>query len=299
MVGAGLCVCGVLAVAACGGGRGTPTISIPAASGRPKPPPAGAVVLAREAGRFALGLAVSPRTGGRLALTATVVGPDGRGADGLDVSFMTAGTGVRARTCGSGCYTASVPRAAAVSVRVGGRTVRFPLPGRIPAPAAGALVHRATTIFRRLHSVAYVEALSSAPGTGIVTRWTLIAPDRLEYRIRGGASGIVIGERRWDKASPRSHWVRSATQILRAPQPLWGSEPPSNAHLLATERPKGRLVDVVSFYQPAIPAWFTIRLDRRTLRPLSLEMTAAAHFMHHDYLSFDRPLKIRPPEHGS
>jgi len=36
-----------------------------------------------------------------------------------------------------------------------------------------------------------------------------------------------------------------------------------------------------SFFAPAIPAWFTIDVDRRTWRTLQLEMIGAAHFMHH------------------
>ena len=51
---------------------------------------------------------------------------------------------------------------------------------------------------------------------------------------------------------------------------------------------------MVSLLNRSIPAWFTISLDRKLL-PRSLDMTAAAHFMHHDYLSFNRPLRIEPP----
>ena len=35
--------------------------------------------------------------------------------------------------------------------------------------------------------------------------------------------------------------------------------------------------------------------DKTTGRTLELDMTAAAHFMHHDYLRFNGPLAIRPP----
>jgi hypothetical protein len=52
---------------------------------------------------------------------------------------------------------------------------------------------------------------------------------------------------------------------------------------------------VVSFFAPAIPAWFTVDLDRRTFRTSGLEMTAAAHFMHHRYSGFDAPARVEPP----
>jgi len=46
---------------------------------------------------------------------------------------------------------------------------------------------------------------------------------------------------------------------------------------------------------PSTPAWFTVAIDRATYRPLRLRMTAAAHFMTHRYLEFNRPLTIEPP----
>jgi hypothetical protein len=52
---------------------------------------------------------------------------------------------------------------------------------------------------------------------------------------------------------------------------------------------------VVSFANPSTPAWFTAWIDRSTYRPLRLRMTAAAHFMTHDYVAFNRPLRISPP----
>jgi len=51
----------------------------------------------------------------------------------------------------------------------------------------------------------------------------------------------------------------------------------------------------VSFVNPSTPAWFTVAIDRATYRPLRLRMTAAAHFMTHRYLEFNRPLAIEPP----
>ena len=55
----------------------------------------------------------------------------------------------------------------------------------------------------------------------------------------------------------------------------------------------GRPAWVVSFANPTTPAWFTAVIDRATYRPLRLHMTAAAHFMTHRYLEFDRPLTDR------
>jgi len=52
---------------------------------------------------------------------------------------------------------------------------------------------------------------------------------------------------------------------------------------------------VVSFFDPQLPGWFEGTLDPATNRPLELKMTAAAHFMHHRYTDFNRPLQIVKP----
>ena len=248
----------------------------------PKLPPKDAVVLAKQDGRLAVGLAARP-AGARTAVQATVVGPSNTGVKGLRVSF----NGKPAAPCGSGCYRAVIPGSPRVNVVVSGRTLRFDLSSR--AQKATALVRRATRAFRKLRSVSYVERLASGPGRAVVSRWRLEAPDRLEYKIRGGTAGIVIGKRRWDRTGRR--WIPSPSQRLRMPAPTWGSAD-ANAHVLESQ---GSFV-VVSLLNRSLPAWFTIRFDRRTLLPRSLDMAAAAHFMRHRYTSFNRPLQIRPPK---
>jgi hypothetical protein len=65
--------------------------------------------------------------------------------------------------------------------------------------------------------------------------------------------------------------------------------------VLSEARVDGRPVWVVSFTNPTAPAWFTVWIDRESYRTLRLRMTAAAHFMFHRYLEFDRPLRIVAP----
>jgi hypothetical protein len=140
-----------------------------------------------------------------------------------------------------------------------------------------------------LRSVDYVERLASSPANKVVAEFTLERPDRLEYRIRGGADGIIIGPRRWDR--PRGGtWVPSPQDPTSQPEPIWAGHS-TNAYLLETTP----TTYVVSFLKPTGPAWFTLRLDRRTLLPRSLRMTAPAHFMTHRYTSFNAAPKIRAP----
>ncbi len=262
-------------------------------------PPSGAVVLGEQAGRLAVALAARPASGGGQRFTATVLSPSGTGVDDLQLTFGV--EGARGSTlepgvpCGSGCYaatTGNVGKPKRVTVNFAGETagrVRFALPSTWPAPPATALVNRATQKFRALHSVRYRERLASSPQNRISTLWTQVAPDRLQYSIRGGADGILIGGTRWDRTKPSGAWVKSTFQPIAAPTPIWPRNP-FDARLLA----KTKDGYVVSMLDRSIPAWFTIRFDRKLL-PRTLKMTAAAHFMHHDYLSFDQPLKIKAP----
>jgi hypothetical protein len=255
----------------------------------PPPPPRGALVLGGESGSRAVALAVTPRR-----LTATVLSPDGGPLSGLKVSFVAGSRVVQAHPCGAGCYSARAPRASRVVVRPSGsKPVVFDLPAK-PRPGT-AIVARAARVTRALQSLVYVESLRSGPKGGLLTTWELQAPDELEYRIRGGASAIVLGERRWDRDRAGAPWRRSQQlPALRVPQPAWGSLA-TNAYVLREGRVDGRPVWVVSFANPNTPAWFTAWVDRSTYRPLRLHMTAAAHFMTHRYLEFNRPLAIRPP----
>jgi copper transport protein len=248
--------------------------STPLAEAKPPLPPAGAVVAAREDGANAVALAAEP-----LKARVTVFGPNGLGVDGLQVTIA----GKAASPCGSGCYERDGPHPTSVPVTIGGRQLVFPVPR--DAPSAAALVARATRVFGRLHSVTYLEDLASSPQNRIVSTFTLEAPNRFRYRIRGRGSATVIGARRWDGC------VASQTVAQSQPTPIWQG-PVTNAHVLART---GR-DDVVSFLNPTVPAWFTVRLDRRTLRPRELRMTATAHFMRHTYTAFNAPRKIFPPK---
>jgi hypothetical protein len=261
----------------------------------PPRPPHGALVLAREDGTRAVALAVGQ--GPRPRLTATVLDSTGDARSGLPVSFrIGAGGPLPARSCGRGCYTADTPsgvRLRRVEVVLPGNPVAFQVPAST-RPAA-AIVARASRVFRRLRSLVYVESLRSGPRGGILTTWRLRAPNEVTYDIREGASAVVIGRTRWDRDRPGGRWTRSQQlPPLRVPQPSWG-DVAVNAHVLGTARVAGRPVWVISFANPTVPAWFTVWIDRVTYRTLRLRMTAAAHFMFHRYVGFDRPLVIRPP----
>lgn len=252
--------------------------AVSTAKGPPPLPAKEMIVQAQEAGELAVALAV--RLPGEEVL---VLGPDGTAVNGLSVAI----NGVDAGSCGDGCYGAFVPLRGVANVTVNGGTVRF----RVPAharPAAG-LVARATRAFRALRSVDYVERLASSLRNRVVANFTLERPDRLEYRIRGGASGIIIGARRWDR-SGKGRWVPSPQEPTPQPEPIWAGHF-TNAFLLD----ETASTYTVAFMKPLGPVWFTVRFDRKTLLPRDLRMTAAAHFMTHRYTSFNMPARIKAP----
>jgi copper transport protein len=254
---------------------GRDRVAVASAAPAKGPPP---MVQAGESGDLAVALSVRP-AGAELA----ALDPDGRRVDGLAVTIR----GAAASSCGSGCYGASGSFVGEVPVSVDGRKLLFRFPAR--ARPAGALVARATNAFRGLRSVDYVERLASSPRDKVVAEFTLERPDRLEYRIRGGADGIIIGSRRWDRARG-GKWVPSPQDPTSQPDPIWAGHV-QNAYLLETTP----TTYVVSFLKPTGPAWFTLRLDRGTLLPRSLRMTAPAHFMTHSYTRFNAAPRIRAP----
>jgi copper transport protein len=248
------------------------------ATGPPPLPARGMVVQAREDGDSGVALAVHPP-----GAEVVVLGPDGQGVNGLTVEIA----GRPAGPCGPGCYGAFASFGRRVTVSVDGRKLAFRLPRKL-RPAA-SLVAGATAAFRRLRSVDYLERLASSPRNRVVSAFTLESPNRLEYRIRGGASGIIIGSRRWDR-SPGGKWEPSTQTPTPQPEPIWAGHF-TNAYLLATTPS----TYVVSFLKPIGPAWFTVVLDRRTLLPRTLRMTTTSHFMTHSYTRFNAPRTIRPP----
>jgi copper transport protein len=261
-------------------------------------PPRDVVTFARQSRELAVALAVRP--GRPLGLVATIIGQSGGGVDGLNVELVAANPGHRAsalaRTCGHGCYTTSLrvsqPTVFEVDIAGAGRlrSVAFPVPGAWPPAPGTAFLRRATRAFRGLSSVVYQERLASRPGNAIETTWKLLAPDRLEYSIRGGAGGIVIGGTRWDRPAPEAAWQRSEATPVEQPFPPWGTRM-ADVRVLRTTGSKVTL----SWLDPQVPAWFTGTFDRRTGLPRELRMTAAAHFMRHRYLAYNRAIRIEPP----
>src|SRR5712692_3511980 len=110
------------------------------------------------------------------------------------------------------------------------------------------------------------------------------------YVIGSGPQAVVVGVRRWDRASVGARWQESSTVVLPQPTPPWVTAP-AHAALLGSSIVAGRPAWVISFLEPSTPAWFRLAIDKKTMRTLELRMVAPAHFMHHLNSGFT----IKPP----
>lgn len=263
--------------------------------------PPGAVVLAKEDGALAVGVAVAPRRHG-LLVVATVFTPNGAGATGLKPQFrVTTRDGsvstATATACTAGCYEAvlpidGMPKRAALSFDNGNRLV-FALPSHGPTAEAMALVRKAAAEYKHVHSMTTYERLATSPKYVARTTYYAEAPDRLHFVVRGEDESIIIGHRRWDRNIGGS-WRKSAQTPIDPIAPYW-TPLVQDPTIIRDTTLGGQLVSVISFADPQTPGFFTIWVDRRNDRTLELDMTAAAHFMHHTYAGFDAPISIEPP----
>ena len=252
-------------------------------------PPPGAIVVAGESGDRAVGLAILP--GGRLQ--ATVLGPDEKGVDGLSVGFRVEGRTLGSVPCGPGCYRLQGRvRSRRVTVVLPSGSVAFTIPAQ--TQPASELVAEARRAYASLRSLVIHERLASSPRNKIATTWRIVAPDRLTYVTSAGSRAVVVGTRRWDSDGKRPFVRSPQVPPLELPGSQWG---PSwvDARALGWTTVSGRRARVVSFFDPRLPGWYELAMDPATHRPLELKMTAAAHFMHHRYADFNRPMRIVPP----
>ena len=297
-------VAGVALVVSRGPSGGVKVPQIPPArvrAGTPPRPPHGALVLAQGHGDLAVALAARLQ-GPELRLTGTVVTGDATGLSGLRVHFDVGRRSLPAALpCGAGCYASatrvrSPVRRVAIALSGRGRPlsrVVFALPAHWPVSAV-PLLRAAERVFKGLRSVVYHERLSSGPHVTDTSVWRTESPDRLSYRSSSGNAGVVIGRTRWDLVVGGG-WKRSfQNPPLVMPSPPWGAGA-YDVSLLGGGRLGGRAVVRFSMFEPTTPAWYTVTLDRRTLRTLNVSMTAAAHFMQNRYVAFNAPRAIRPP----
>ena len=269
-----------------------PTESAPPAASPAFPvPPKGGVLYARQMGGEALALGVVPN-GSTVLAQASVLSGQGRGVSGLSVSL----NGKPAAGCGSGCYKTTLNGAPkSVTVHVRSTTWNVPLPSPWPPRDGTAIVDQATAAWRSLDSLTFHEHLASDATHSVTSTWRIQSPNRVAYTIAGGgADGIVVGDKRWDRDTPKTKWIESPQTELTQPLPPWTAV--RDAHVLRQETFEGRPSWLVSFFDPGTPAWFTVVIEQKTYHTLQSRMITTAHFMHDVYGAFNTTPPITPPK---
>ena len=118
--------------------------------------------------------------------------------------------------------------------------------------------------------------------------WRLESPNRLAYQIPGGAEGIVIGDRRWDRTTPDGRGRSRSRRSCLSRDALVRDR---NVHVVASDADTKTL----TFLDPTTPAFFDVTVDTKSLLPRTVHMTAASHFMVDRYVRFNAPRAICPP----
>jgi hypothetical protein len=273
--------------------------SAPSTTGFPVPPP-GSVVFGTQYGHDALGLAVKP-DGNRVGLQASLVKVTDSAGKPVRARFAVEGAGgkkvVTAVPCGNGCYraTAAVAKPRKVTVFLAGHPASgasFALPAAWPPRSGAVIVAASQRAWLKLRTLVIRDRLGDGQNV-LNTVWTIVAPDKVAFAINDGEQSIVIGNTRWTKPVGSSRWVTSPQLPVKQPQPFWVSS--TDAHVLGTVSVGGKPAWKVSFFDPKTPGWYTILVDKATMRTVEMWMTARAHFMHDRYGPFDAPIDIRPP----
>ena len=225
------------------------------------------------------------------------------GLDGLAVRVALDGTSLPpARACGAGCdASAGAPSASArrVAVHLSGRDAR---PRRCASPCRStgpSRRHRCcggpSGRFPSCAAWCTSERLSADGLRPLGGGGAPKSPDRPSYRSDSGNAGVIRrppplgsrGRRRVEARHPEPTGGRAGAALgagaydvaLLGGGRIWG----------------GRDVVRFSMFEPTTPAGNTVTLDRATLRPVTVQMTAAAHFMRDRYVAFNAPRRIRPP----
>jgi putative copper export protein len=216
--------------------------------------------------------------------------------------------GGRAQGCGTGCATFSVPageRSLRLIVRLGRRVAVATIPiAWVPSGTGEAqrILHASIAAVGRLRSWQIDEQLTSGLGGGPArSHYRIAGRDRYDvaYRSAGFGETIAIGPRVWVLEPDRS-WQESVGRPIdtRELMPWWTHR--TAVRLLGIKTGHGRPVADIALadlQRPAreIPFWFRLRVDLRTMLPLSMRMITAAHFMDQRYYGFELPVRIHPP----
>ena len=211
--------------------------------------------------------------------------------------------GAQMSGCGRGCFKWTLdrrPRTVEAHVKEGGKTYVARFPGRWVADGARAgrrLLASAQRVMRGLDALRQYERVTSGPGSLVITRYRLTAPDRLAYGTDDGARAIVIGERQW-RRSEGTGWERQrygGGLGFRTRSWFRWTTYARAVRLIRTSRRGGKGRAVIALMDEATPLWYTLTIDLETMRVVKARMVADGHFMLQRFSGFNEPISVEPP----
>lgn len=175
----------------------------------------------------------------------------------------------------------------------------FPLrlgqpPPSIASPAAQRLVEQVRSSAAAIHTWREVQQITDGNGGVVITRFDVVAPDRVHYQTSDGTEAIIVGTARaWRSGS--ASWMRDTL-----PQPVVADGPLSylrEARELALGRtgPCDEESCQVVLWQWDRTTGFTAWIGMTTHRVYQLLMVAPEHYMTLQYRDFGAPIRIELP----
>ncbi len=275
-------------------------------------PPATVCVPCPQRTAAARELPVAEQAGSRIVAAWVRRAPDATTAEvrvlGRNAAPAAVGARVRGgdqRPCGTGCWTVRLtghPDFLEVEVPERGRhhLARLPIRWRPGGEReARRLLRRAQRAMRSLGSMREHERITGGPGSLAVTRYALLAPNRLKYAVDGGVRAIVVGASAWYRAPELGRWQRrpfGAGMPFRTRTWFRWTPYADRVQLLRRWTGRGGARAEIALYDGATPVWYRLWLDLPSHRVRRVRMIADGHFMTQRYFAFDRPVSIEPPD---
>lgn len=214
---------------------------------------------------------------------------------------ITLNSGNLTESCGIGCRRFD---AGASEVEIAGRLTedgsvhQFALTARWKSQSsrdARALIRETQTRMQALRSLRADEQIAVNATVGTRTSFESRSPDRLSFGAANGAAGVIIGRRRWSKASASAEWAGPTmdSERYRTKDSFDWVALARFAWLL--ESPKSSRMIRVALMNPAEPVWYELQVDRDSKLVIREKMTSPGHFMKTRYFDFNSPIKITPP----
>lgn len=211
------------------------------------------------------------------------------------------GDELRTTSCGVGCRRFKVDGS---TESIAGELTetevlhRFSLPVRWRERStreARQLIRETQARMQALRSLRADEKIAVSSTVGTQTAFESLSPNRLSFTASTGAAGVIIGSRRWSKASRSAPWEGPEVDAERY-RTKDSFDWVANAQFAwLLENSKDSREVVVALMNPAEPVWYELQIDRASGLVTQEKMTSPGHFMSTRYFDFNRPIEISPP----